>query len=114
MGYLILKFFTSAAVIVAVSEIAKRYSFAAAVLASLPLTSILAFIWLYMDTKDTAKVAALSHDIVWLVLPSMVLFIALPIALKQGMNFWLALAVSALATAGAYGIVTVLLRFMRS
>ncbi len=113
MGYLILKFFVSAAVIVAVSEIAKRYSFAAALLASLPLTSILAFIWLYMDTKDTVKIAALAHDIAWLVLPSMVLFIVLPIMLKQGINFWLSLTISCIATAVAYGFVKLTLLHIR-
>ena len=92
----------SAAVIVAVSEIAKRYSFMAALLASLPLTSLLAFIWLYIDTKDANKVAALSTDIMWLVLPSLVFFIVLPIAIKQGVHFWLALAIAGGLTALAY------------
>jgi hypothetical protein len=91
---------------VPISEIAKRYSFLAAVLASLPLTSVLAFVWLYLDTKDPAKVIALSHDIAWLVLPSIAFFIVLPLALKNGLNFWLALVIAAAVTALAYGAMT--------
>lgn len=92
----------SAVVIVAVSEIAKRNSLWAAALASLPLASLLAFIWLYLDTGDTARVAALSQGIFWLVLPSLVLFLVLPLLLRAGWSFWPGLAASALATAVAY------------
>lgn len=113
MGYLIVKFCTTAALVVAISEIAKRYSFLAAVLASLPLTSLLAFIWLYLDTKDPAKIIALSHDIAWLVLPSIAFFIVLPLALKYGLNFWLSIGVAGAATALAYGGMTLLLTHWR-
>ena len=51
----------------------------ASALASLPLISLLAFMWLYLDTGDVEKVVALSRGIFWLVLPSLVLFIALPL-----------------------------------
>lgn len=114
MVYLVIKFFTSAALIVAISEIAKRYSFIAAVLASLPLTSLLAFIWLYIDTKDANKVAALSTDIMWLVLPSLAFFIVLPLALKHGVNFWLALVLASIVTALAYGVMTLLISHFKS
>lgn len=113
MGYLILKVIVTAALVVAVSEIAKRYSFAAAVLASLPLTSILAFTWLYIDTKDTAKIAALSHEVAWLVLPSIIFFIVLPLALKHGVGFWLALLAAAGSTALAYAATTWALRLLK-
>ena len=53
--YLFLKTLITAAIIVSVSEIAKKYTWAAAILVSLPLTSLLAFIWLYWDTKDTQE-----------------------------------------------------------
>jgi len=113
MLYLIVKFATSAAVIVAVSEIAKRYSFMAALLASLPLTSLLAFVWLYLDTKDAGKIITLSYEIAWLVVPSILFFITLPLALKYGLNFWLALTVAAIVTAVAYGGMTLVLSYFR-
>jgi len=97
-----LKIVLSALIIVAVAELAKRNSFWGAALASLPMTSVLAFIWLYLDTGDVERVASLSYGIFWLVLPSLTLFIALPLLLRVGFNFWLSLAVSCGATAIAY------------
>lgn len=99
----------SAAVIVAVAEIAKRNSFWAAALASLPLTSILAFVWLHLDGGDAQQIAALSRNILWLVLPSLVLFLALPLLLRAGWPFWPALALACAATAGAYAAMAWLL-----
>ncbi|MBN2870061.1 MAG: DUF3147 family protein, partial [Campylobacterales bacterium] len=69
MGYYLAKIAITTVLIVLISEIAKRSSFWAAVLASLPLVSVLAMIWLYVDTKDVAKVSALSTGVFWLVLP---------------------------------------------
>lgn len=108
--YYTIKILLSALIIVAVSEIAKRSSFLGALLASLPLTSLLAFVWLYLDTGDAQKVAALSADIVWLVLPSLVLFIVLPLLIKLGWNFWLSLGVSICATALCYGLMLFLFK----
>ena len=103
MTYTIFKFGLSAAVIVAVSEIAKRSSLLGGLLASLPLTSLLAFVWLWQDTRDAQKVAALSNSILWLVLPSLVLFLVLPVLLKRGVNFYPALGAAIAAMLVSYG-----------
>lgn len=97
-----LKILLSAAVLVAVSELAKRSSFWGAALASIPLTSLLAFIWLYLDTGDVQRVISLSNGIFWLVIPSLVLFVALPLLLRSGLNFWLSLLLASAATAISY------------
>lgn len=97
-----LKILLSAAVLVAVSELAKRSSFWGAALASIPLTSLLAFIWLYLDTGDVQRVINLSNGIFWLVIPSLVLFVALPLLLRSGLNFWLSLLLASAATAISY------------
>jgi hypothetical protein len=102
MWQYVVKIAVTSAIIVAVSEIAKRNSFWAAILASLPLTSLLAFIWMYVETGDTKQIAVLSHGIFWLVLPSLVLFLLLPVLLRTELNFWLSLALSCIATAFAY------------
>lgn len=104
LGYLVLKFGLSAAVLVMVSEIAKRSSIWAALVASLPLTSLLAFVWLYIDTKDTQKIATLSSDIFWLVIPSLALFPVLALLLRSGVSFWWAMAGAIAATLLAYAI----------
>jgi hypothetical protein len=104
LTYLFFKFDLSAAALVAVSEVAKRSSVWAALVASLPLTSLLAFVWLYIDTKDTQKIAALSGDIFWLVIPSLVLFPMLALLLRSGVAFWWAMAGAIAATLLAYAI----------
>ena len=100
--YLILKTLISAIIIVVVSEIAKRYTWTAAIIVSLPLTSLLAFVWLYWDTKDTQKVIELSYSTIVMSIPSFVFFIVLPILLKFKQNFILSIIVSILSTALAY------------
>jgi hypothetical protein len=102
MLYYILKVGISALMIVAISEIAKRNSGAAALLASLPLTSLLAFVWLHVEGSPMTEISALSSQVFWLVLPSLVLFLALPLLLKNGFGFWLSLALSIAATAACY------------
>ena len=102
--YLLLKTLISAIIIVAVSEIAKRYTWTAAIIVSLPLTSLLAFVWLYWDTKDTQKVIELSYSTIVMSLPSFIFFIILPILLKLKQNFVLSLLISVISTAIAYAI----------
>lgn len=97
-----IKVAVTAIVVVAVAEIAKRSPIWAALLASLPLTSLLAFVWLYVDTGERERVAELAQGILWLVLPSLVLFVTLPLMLRAGWGFWTSLASSCAATAGAY------------
>ena len=110
MLYYTIKIMLSALIIVAVSEIAKRSSLLGALLASLPLTSLLAFVWLYLDTGDVQKVASLSADIFWLVLPSLALFLVLPLLIKMGWGFWISLGVAVLATAACYGAMMLVLK----
>ena len=112
MWQYVLKILISAAIVVTISEIAKRNSFWAAILASIPLTSLLALIWLYLETTDSGKVAQLSLSIFWLVLPSLVFFIALPVLLRGGVPFFAALGIASGATVAAYfGMLWVLDRF---
>jgi hypothetical protein len=84
--YIILKTLISAIIIVAVSEIAKKYTWTAAIIVSLPLTSLLAFVWLYWDTKDYQKVIDLSYSTIVMTVPSIVFFIVLPAFIKTNQN----------------------------
>ncbi len=101
--YFITKTLITALIVVAVSELARRYTVWAALLASLPLTSILAFIWVYKDTGDTGKIIELSYSVFWLVFPSLAFFLILPFLLKQGLAFPAAMAGAAAAMAALYG-----------
>ena len=92
------------AVVIAVSEIAKRSTFWGALLASLPLTSLLAFVWIYLGTGNTENIASLSIGIFWLVLASLPLFL-----LRSGVAFWPAFGAACVITLGIYvGLVWIL------
>jgi len=111
MLYLVVKVVVSALLIAAISEIAKRSSGFAALVASLPLTSLLAFVWLHLEGTGPDEIANLSRQILWLVIPSLLLFLLLPALLKAGMGFWISLAVSVAATAALYvGLLPILRR----
>ncbi len=97
-----IKVAVTAVLVVAVAEIAKRSTLWGAAVASLPLTSLLAFMWLYLDTRDALRVAELSQSVFWLVLPSLTLFLVLPLLVRLGVAFWLSLGAACLATAAAY------------
>ncbi len=111
MNYYILKIVITTILIVAISEISKRSSLIGAILASVPLVSVLAMVWLYQDTKDINKINELSVSIFWLVLPSLALFISLPILLKQGLNFYLSLIISIGVTATCYYLMVKILNY---
>jgi len=103
MAALIVKLVVTALLVVAISELARRSTLAGALLASLPLTSLLALIWLYRDTGDAAQAATLARGIFWLVLPSLAFFIVFPAGVRAGWGFWPAMGAGIAATLAAYG-----------
>ncbi|MCH8261690.1 MAG: DUF3147 family protein [Proteobacteria bacterium] len=111
MGYYLTKIVITTILIVLISEIAKKSSFAAAILASVPLISVLAMIWLYIDTKSIQKVSDLSTSVFWLVIPSLALFISLPLLLKQGINFYLSMTFSIGITVWCYWLMISILGY---
>ena len=106
-----IKVVVSAIVLVGAAELAKRSTLAGAVLISLPLATILAMTWLYLDTGDARAAAGLAEGVAWLVLPSLALFVVMPWAvLRLGWGFWPSLLAGVGATALAYGATVLLLR----
>jgi glycopeptide antibiotics resistance protein len=104
MLYAAIKAILSGAIIAIVSEVAKRYPPIGALILSLPLISILAFIWLWRDTGDTARIAALAQSTFWFVLATLPMFLVLPALLRGGMSFWPALGLSCLLTVSLYAM----------
>lgn len=92
MTYFIIKVFVSALIVATVSEVAKRSPGAGALIASLPLVSVLGMIWLWRDTHDPVRMAAHAEATFWFVLPSLPMFLLVPLLLRQGLSFWPALA----------------------
>jgi hypothetical protein len=112
MGLFITKTLLSGLIIAAVSELARRNNTAAAIIHSLPLTSLLAFIWLYGQSADTALIARHAEGTFWYVLPTLPLFLILPALLRHGWTFWPALGTCILITVGLYYATMQLLRAM--
>lgn len=112
MTYYLVKVGITSVLIVLISEISKRNEAIGGLLASLPLVSLLAMIWIYVETKDVAKISGLATSVFWFIIPSLILFIVLPILLKNGLNFYLSLAISsALTIVGYVSLVKVLTHF---
>lgn len=93
MLYLVLKAALSGVIIAVVSEVAKRSPGFGALIASLPLVSILGMIWLWRDTADTQRMASHAEATFWYVLPSLPMFLLVPALLRRGIPFWPALAI---------------------
>ena len=102
MLYLLIKAALSGAIVAAVSEIARRYPGWGGLLASLPLTSLLAMIWLYRDSGDPERVAELSIGTFWFFLPSIPLFLALPAVIRANFGFWPSMAICVAGTLALY------------
>jgi len=110
MIYYLIKVLLSSVTIVAISEISKRSTMAGSILASVPIVSLLAFVWMYIDTKNTAKIAELSQGIFWLVIPSLLFFILFPALLKRHIDFWLSLGLSLTMMVLGYFVMLFLLK----
>ena len=108
MKYIILKLIISSSIITLVSEISKKSSLVGGIIASIPLISVLSMIWLYIDSEDIEKIKDLSTSIFWMVIPSLMLFVSLPILINIGFNFWYSLLIAILLTISFY-ILTILI-----
>ncbi|MGY6661624.1 MAG: DUF3147 family protein [Glycocaulis sp.] len=102
MLYLALKAIISAVIIVAVSEIARRSPAMAALLASLPLVSVLGMIWIWRDAPDPERIAAHAEATFWYVLPSLPMFLLIPALIRRGVDFYPALGAGIALTVALY------------
>ena len=109
MVYILIKTLITAAVVVAVSEIARRSSLFAGLIASIPLVSFLAIIWLYWETKDSQKIVDLSYSIILMIIPSLTFFIVLPFVMKLQSSFVISMIIATVSTIIAYWLFIVLL-----
>ena len=102
MLYLFIKAALSGVLIAAASEVARRWPGWGALIVSLPLVSILAMLWLWRDTHDPVRLAAHAEATFWFVLPSLPMFLLIPLLLRQGVSFWIALAAGCVLTVVLY------------
>lgn len=102
MLYLIVKAAVSGVLIAIISEVARKNPGWGGLLASLPLVSLIAILWLWRDTHDPERVADQAISTFWFVLPSLPLFLILPLLIRSGWGFWAAILFSCVVTLGLY------------
>src|SRR5512139_3895880 len=109
MGWLVTKYLLSAAVVVAVSEFARRSDRFGAFVAALPMVTVLALIWLYVEKQPAEKIANHAWYTFWYVLPTLPMFLVFP-ALLSRLGFWPTLLACVLITMVCFGLFALLLR----
>jgi len=110
LSYYLIKISVTVVLVLVISEVAKRSSLIGGVLASIPIISVLAILWLYIETQNIEKVSSLASSVFWLVIPSLALFLSLPLLLKAGVGFYASLTLSIGITIIAYFIMITLLK----
>ncbi len=93
MKFLILKYVVTAFIIVLVSEVAKRTDRIGALLASLPFVTIMVMVWLYIEGQGDEKISNHAFYTFWYVIPTLPMFLAMPVLLERGLHFWWALLI---------------------
>src|SRR5688500_17701240 len=101
MGWLVTKYLLTAAVVVLVSEAAKRSDKLGGLVAALPLVTFLALVWLYIEKQPPEKISNHAWYTFWYVVPTLPMFLAFPMLLPK-LGFWLTLAASALITVACF------------
>lgn len=109
MTMLLVKYLLSAAVIVAVSEVAKHSDRTGALIASLPMVTIMALIWLHLEGAPSSKLANHAWYTFWYVLPTLPMFALFPLMIGRW-GFWLSLILSAFLTAFLFAALGLLVK----
>lgn len=109
MAWLITKYLLTAALVVLVSEVAKRSDKFGALIAALPLVSVLALVWLYMEHQPEQKIADQARYTFWYVVPTLPMFLAFPLLLPR-IGFWPTLLAAVVLTGACFGLLALLVR----
>ena len=109
MAWLITKYLLTAAVVVLISEAAKRSDKLGGFIAALPLVTFLALIWLYVEKQPSDKIANHAWYTFWYVLPTLPMFLAFPLLLPR-LGFWLTMLASIGITVLCFGLFAVVVR----
>lgn len=106
MIYFWVKAAISGVLIALISETAKRWPGVGALIASLPLVSVIGMLWLWRDRPDAANMAAHAEATFWYVLPSLPMFLVIPALLRRGTPFGVSLSCGCILTVFLYLMMT--------
>ena len=107
--WIISKYLLTAAVVVLVSEVAKRSDKLGSLIASLPLVTVLTLIWLYVEKQPEAKIANHAWYTFWYVVPTLPMFLAFPVLLPR-LGFWPSLLACVLITVVCFWLFSLVTR----
>ena len=97
MLYLISKYLITAGMVVLISELAKKSDRIGALVASLPLVTILTLIWLFVEGQSATKISNHAYYTFWYVIPTLPMFILFPYFMSR-FGFAMTLVISVLLT----------------
>lgn len=100
--YLLFKAMLSGVLIAVASEVARRWPGFGALIASLPLISLLGMIWLWRDTADIERLADHTQATLWFIAPSVPMFVLMPWLWRAGVSFWAGLGIGCILTVMLY------------
>lgn len=109
MAWLITKYMITAAVVVLVSEAARRSDKLGGFIAALPMVTFLALVWLYVEKQPQDKIANHAWYTFWYVVPTLPMFLAFPYLLPR-LGFWLTMLTSAGITVVCFGVFALAVR----
>lgn len=109
MAWIITKYFITAAMVVFVSEVAKRSDKLGGFIAALPLITLLTLVWLYLEKQPQEKIANHAWYTFWYVLPTLPMFLVFPVLLPK-LGFWPSLLACVVLTAVCFGLFTLVLK----
>ena len=92
----------TALIIFAVVQVSERSTLLAAVLASIPIVSVLAMMWMNHEGQSTEEISLFAKEIVWLLIPSLLMFIVMPLLIDRGWEFYPALGAGLATTIIGY------------
>lgn len=90
MYWIVTKYLITAAIVVFISEVAKRSDKAGALIAALPTVTILALIWMYLEGQGNEKLTNHAYYTFWDVLPTLPMFLIFPYLMER-FSFWISL-----------------------
>jgi|GEM_PF-43239 len=106
----IVKVLLTAVIILMVNKVQLFSDKLSALLIALPLTSLLAMIWMWQAGQPKDKIAGHAEGTFWFVIPTLPMFLILPWMLRQGWSFWTALGANCILTTAFFWITVITLR----
>lgn len=109
MAWIITKYAVTAALVVLISELAKRSDKLGGFIAALPLVTLLTLVWLYLENQPATKIANHAWYTFWYVVPTLPMFLVFPVLLPR-LGFWLTLLASVVFTVVCFAAFAVVMR----